>query len=149
VWAVDTETQLDRIDGILSEVRSEFGDRLCSMSIKEFSSSRLRLDAAVIVCVLHTIPSVKARKDLLRAIRRNVKKGGKLLVDVPFGEPYYRRKMTMERRYRDGYLMGCGSCRTFYKEFDEEEIKSLVEEFGFLFELKLDVRRHHALVFQT
>jgi len=148
VCAVETDVQLSRIEDLISDInRRAIGARLTCMSIEEFSSSRLMLDGAISICVLHTIPDTQTRKGILLAIRRNVKAGGHVLVDVPFGEPYYRKKMTKDRSYRDGFLMGRESCMTFYKDYQEEELIEFVEELGFGFEKNYQIRRHHALLF--
>jgi hypothetical protein len=71
-----------------------------------------------------------------------------VLVDVPFNLTYYHTVGRAVELYGDGYVMGSGSVRTFFKEFGEELI-SLVEGQDFEFERSLDIRRHHALLFSA
>src|SRR5947207_14624402 len=117
------------------------------MSLEGFSRSRLRLDAATMISVLHIIPRRDTRLELLNAVKRNLKASGLFLVDVPFGEPYYKHRMIPRKRIFDGYVMGAGRTRTFHKEFRQKEISKLVQRMGFRFKGNLGIRRHHSLIF--
>ena len=147
VWAVDTPTQLDRVADLTAQTKRRYPNLRGPLTESDFAKSRLGLNGAVTVCVLHTIPESDIRAKLLDSIRRNTNPGGYVLIDVPHGEPYYSSLMTQDRRFRDGYVMGSGRLRTFYKEFAQEELVRFVVGRGFTYQRDLRVRRHHSLLF--
>lgn len=147
VWIVDTKFQLLRCSKLIAQARTKYKNLRGVLSLEAFSRANLRLDGATMISVLHTIPKLETRSELLRAVKRNVKPGGLVLIDVPFGEPYYTRRMNPRRHIFDGYVMGAGRIRTFYKLFKEKELHTLVERIGFKLIGNLGIRRHHSMIF--
>lgn len=118
---VDTELQCRRIRSLVPEAT---GIRLLTSS--QFGQLRGRLDAAFLISVLHVIPSKRQREELLAAVVSKVRRGGYLVVDVPSGVSYYRTRCTPDKRYRDGWAMGAGPRRTFYKNYTAHELDRLL-----------------------
>lgn len=122
ITLVDTQIQCNRIAGTLPHIH---GIRL--LPVEEFERDRSTYDAIFIVSVLHIIPKPNARRDLLRLAASKLNDPGIIVIDVPSGERYYRQHCTSENKYRDGWTMGSGSIRTFYKNFYSTELDSLVQ----------------------
>ena len=53
---------------------------------------------------------------------------GYLVIDVPCQENYYRHKCTAENVFNDGWVMGNGTYRTFYKNYSAKELDSLLNK---------------------
>lgn len=147
VWIVETPLQLERTKELVEGAQHRYPNLQPPLTERDFCCSSLKLDGVTTICVLHTIPEKWIRCRLLRAIRRNMKPGAKLLIDVPFDLPYYRGPGRTVTKYRDGYLMGGKEVHTFFKEFSESELVTFVKRCGFKLEHNLGVRRHHAVVF--
>ena len=142
VYAIDTEAQAQRIQGRIEECRNHpsfAGFR----TIDDFRRSRLRLGGAYVINVLHTLPSVEDRVDLLQSVRRNLRRGGFVLLDVPSFADYYRERMTPENRYGDGYIFPQGrETYTFYRFSRPEELDEWAAAAGLEFEERI-VDNHH------
>jgi hypothetical protein len=147
VWTVETELQLARTAELLSSARRRYPRLRTPLSAGQFGSSALNLDGAVCICVLHTVPAIRGRTEILRALRKNLSVGGLLLLDVPHGLTYYHRPDSRAKEFLDGYIMGPGPVHTFFKEYTESELVSTVERRGFEFVRNLGIRRHHAILF--
>ena len=97
------------------------------LSINELESEKRKFDAIFLISVLHVVDKPSTRKKLLWLAREKLSTPGFLIVDVPAGERYYRQNCTMQNRHGDGWVMGSGSIRTFYKTFGANEIDRLIE----------------------
>jgi SAM-dependent methyltransferase len=148
VYAVDTELQRGRI-----------GDRiaLCSrkpnfagfMTNEEFGASRVRLDGAYVVNVLHVLPAKSARVELLRMVREKLKRNGFALLDVPYYEHYYKGRMTRENQFRDGYLFQQGGdVYTFYRFTTADELDAWAQAAGLRFKSRVVDNHHHARIYE-
>lgn len=102
-----------------------------------FAKTKLRLDAAILINVLHVIPSREERLGLLRAVSHNLKDGGLIFVGSPYKEAYYRDLVRTAIRYADGLAMRRGGYYTFYKDLPFEELRGYVEDAGFLIEQRI------------
>lgn len=118
---VDTELQCNRIRELLIPSR---GIKL--LPINEFKSERKKYDSIFMVSVLHILPDPNERQELLKLAKKKVSPFGFLVVDVPTLESYYRQRCTEQNRFSDGWLMGTGIERTFYKNFHANELDDLV-----------------------
>jgi len=118
---VDTQLQCERISDLVSKRK---GVRL--FTTKEFEQTRSKYDAIFLISVLHVIDKPRARKRLVVLAHKKLKSGGYLVTDVPTGEAYYRRRCTSENTYGDGWVMGTGGVRTFYKNYSASEFDRLI-----------------------
>jgi hypothetical protein len=121
ITLIDTQIQCERISHLVPRRK---GIRL--LTIEEFKRDRHSYDAVFVISVLHIIPKPRLRRELLSLASSKLHNPGALVIDVPSGEHYYRQHCTSENRYRDGWTMGNGSVRTFYKNFHSKELDLLV-----------------------
>jgi len=121
ITLVDTETQCRKIAGLVPTSK-----RVKVHPIDSFIGTRNKYDAIFMISVLHIIDKPDVRKNLIYSSSVHLKKGGFFVVDVPSGESYYRSKCTDENRFGDGWVMGEGRTRTFYKNFYASELDELV-----------------------
>jgi len=119
---VDTELQCQRVRALLP---NREGVEL--ISIDEFRCTKARYDAVFLVAVLHTVDKPSVRKALLEVAAAKLRGSGFLVIDVPAGEHYYRVRCSQANRHGDGWAMGSGPIRTFYRSFDAEALDRLVE----------------------
>jgi hypothetical protein len=144
VTLVDTKLQCDRIAG---KVPHDSSVRL--LPIAEFAKEKREYDAVFIISVLHIIPELSDRKALLTLTRRRVRELGFLIVDVPSGEHYYSVHCTKNNRYRDGWVMGKGPIKTFYRNYKPEEIEGIVRSCtGFQLYRKASLAKHIVRIWQ-
>jgi len=141
VYAVDTEIQADRVASRLDEISTSprFGGFL---TLDQLEASDISLDGAYLVNVLHTIPTVDRRLDILAAVRSRVKDGGFLLIDVPSYEYYYSQRMTKQNALEDGHYFKNGPGYTFYRFCKADELDSWANKAGFVFEGRAVVNHH-------
>ncbi len=98
----------------------------------ELKKGPLNVDAALLCFVLHTIPDVHLRKELVKSTISNLKTTGEIFVATPYGESYYKNKMSDDNKLKDGYIFHADQSQgTFYKEITREEIDKLFSEFNF------------------
>ena len=121
ITLIDTDLQCDRIRGLTPEVENI---KLITSSI--FQEEQKLYEAIFLISVLHIIPEPKMRSDLLDLAISKLTRPGFLIVDVPTGISYYRHKCTNDRKYSDGYVMGHGRHRTFYKNFHAKDLDALL-----------------------
>jgi hypothetical protein len=147
VFAVDREANRSRLqDQIAIAARHPaFGGFL---SFEELARKRLRLDAAYVVNVLHTLPSAEERLTLLSAVHRNVRRAGTLVLDVPSYEHYYAQRMTSKNAHGDGYVFEHpGAIFTFYRFTSDQELDEWAGAVGFRFERRVSDNHHHVRVY--
>jgi 2-polyprenyl-3-methyl-5-hydroxy-6-metoxy-1,4-benzoquinol methylase len=122
VTLVDTEIQCQRVRALLP---SRQGIKL--VSVDEFRAGNARYDAVFLIAVLHTVDRPSVRKELLRVAAFKLRPRGFLVLDVPAGEHYYRVRCSKANQHGDGWAMGSGPIRTFYKSFNAKALDRLVE----------------------
>jgi SAM-dependent methyltransferase len=148
VYAVDTELQRDRIDKRIVKLSGNprFGG---FKSFDEFAQSSLRLGGAYVVNVLHTLPSPRRRVSLLQVVRKNLRRDGFVLIDVPYYEHYYTEKMTPENAHGDGYVFPQGGERfTFYRFSSREDIDAWARAAGLTRESEWTDNHHFVHVYR-
>ena len=148
IWAVDTELQHKRNLSKLQKIQTRHASFKGFINTKEFNSMQLKSSAAMIISVLHAVPHKKQRLQILKSTKKNLRKGGFLLVDVPFRESYYKNRMKKSNKYLDGYLQGGINVKTFHKEFKRNELIRLVTNLGFVIVKELHTSHHHAIICQ-
>ncbi len=131
VILVDTPVQLNRIENKLRKLKTMYPSLYAVISSENFKQSRLNFDSAVLLNVLHVIPSKNERIELLRDIYSNLREGGVLYVDSPRGEGYYKKSLKNWQRFQDGWIIPRGRYATFYKELTVEELTEYLHKAGF------------------
>jgi trans-aconitate methyltransferase len=121
ITLVDTPLQCARIATSGANLSSA---RL--MTIDEFKAEDRTYDAIFLISVLHVLDQLSLRKELLALARCKLHNSGFLVVDVPSGIQYYRVHCTLANKYRDGWVMGNGSKKTFYRNYYADELDKLV-----------------------
>jgi hypothetical protein len=138
VTLVETELQCSRIR---SAVPKRKGIRL--LSTEAFASDARKYDAIFLISVLHIIPMPSTRREIIQLARSKLKKGGYLITDIPTGEAYYRHRCTKQNEYSDGWVMGTGNVKTFYKNFSARAADRLIASVdSFTLSSKVSVDHH-------
>jgi hypothetical protein len=105
-------------------------NRLQVYNPKSLTEGKLRVDASIVSLVLHIVPDVKTRQEIILNVKRNLKTPYEIFIVVPNGEKYYRKKASTH--YNDGYLLHCSNGqKTFYREYTAKQIDQLMFELGF------------------
>jgi SAM-dependent methyltransferase len=123
LFLVDTEEQLTRVhvDGDASFTVRDFvsshskprGPAVVATNAETFASTRLGLDLVVSVAVLDVVPPMD-REKIIRAISRNLRKGGLFLLIVPRNDHSILVRCTDENKYYDGHVFQHHGIETFY-----------------------------------
>jgi trans-aconitate methyltransferase len=121
ITLVDTKLQCIRVANGGANLSSA---RL--MTIDEFKAEDRTYDAIFLISVLHVLDKISIRKELLALTRFKLNNLGFLVVDVPSGIQYYRVHCTPENQFRDGWVMGSGNIKTFYRNYYAQELDRLV-----------------------
>jgi len=138
VVLVDTRLQYKRIQEKIAELSRAYSSFKKLIYVESFQKKKMRLDGAIVINVLHVLPTVDERLALLGSGYRNLRKGGLIFIDVPFNETYYRDLVKTAQPYNDGYVMRRGkSFYTFYKNMPFDELKEYAEKVGFQFEKRV------------
>lgn len=148
VYAVDSAAQQTRIASEIEECAAHESFAGFKMW-DEFKATRLRLGAAYVVNVLHTLPSRELRVQLLEAVRQNLRRDGFLLLDVPYYEHYYTGRMTLANAYADGYIFSQGAGKfTFYRFTSVDEMDEWAQLAGFRFDFRLTDNHHWVRIYR-
>jgi len=131
VTLVDTKHQYIRIKGKLDEISKLYPSFNKFIDSESFQNKRMQFDGAIMINLLHVLPTVEGRLKLLKGVYENLKKEGFLFIDVPRNETFYRNLVKTARAYTDGYIMRRGNYYTFYKNMSFEEITACTEKVGF------------------
>ncbi len=121
ITLVDTKLQCARIVKNVPDV-----PYIRLKTIEEFTAEENTYDAIFLISVLHVIDKLSVRKELLTLASRKLNSFGFLVVDVPNGIQYYRVHCTPQNKYKDGWVMGSGNVKTFYKNFYAVELDRLI-----------------------
>lgn len=121
ITIVDTKLQCERIQTLLPKSK-----RVKLLNTEQFKNNKQKYNAAFLISVLHTIPELVTRKRLLSLAIDKVYKFGYIVIDIPSGVNYYRQQCTSANKYGDGWAMGSGTNRTFYKNYSAKELDVLL-----------------------
>jgi SAM-dependent methyltransferase len=131
VILTDRKEIVPRIEDKLSDLQAKFPSYKGFVDHTQMVSQIKNVDAAIVINVLHILPTPRQRLDLLKSIYRILQTNGLVFVDVPRNESFYRNDVKTAIPYSDGYCMHRGTSFTFYKNMDSKEISDLVEHAGF------------------
>lgn len=137
VILTDTNRQYTRIRDKLDHLSAIYPSFKSFIDTKSFQEKRMQLDGAIVINVLHVLPTSGERIKLLKAVYLNLRKKGFLFVDVPCNETFYRNIVKSAKSHNDGYVMHRGGYYTFYKNMAFEDLKSYVEKVGFQMERRI------------
>jgi hypothetical protein len=102
------------------------------ISPEQLAAAQLNADAAAIAYVLHTLPEVHTRVQLIQTALRNTKAPHEIFIAVPNGEYYYRQHMSKANQLNDGYLFSSvGGRSTFYREYSAAQLDAFLAQVGF------------------
>lgn len=124
ITLVDTPYQCERIRPLLEHKKHG----ITLIDNVQFEASDKKFDGIFCISVIHTIPKIEERDNIVMNIYRKLKIGGFFVLDVPVHETYYARKCTKENEYEDGWYMGTGPYYTFYKDYTAKELDEFVSE---------------------
>jgi hypothetical protein len=149
VYAIDMEAQRRRIQNRIEEC-SKHPSFAGFRSVDEFRLSKLRLGGAYVVNVLHTLPEVDQRIDLLVVTARNLRSNGFILIDVPSFADYYKGRMSRANAYGDGYLFRQGpDAFTFYRFSRAEEVDEWATAAGLEFDSRIVDNHHRVRIYRV
>lgn len=98
----------------------------------EFRKGGLTADAAVLAYIIHTLPELQMRIELIESVIKNTKAPHEMFIAVPNGECYYRRRMGMQNKFNDGHFFVSGSeHKTFYREYTSKQLDRFMNHLGF------------------
>lgn len=149
---VDTEHQLSKThrfygqDSTIPEfVKNTWPNQsIRIVTAKEFGERCFDADVIFSVNVFDVVPP-QTRTELLTAARRNLSESAILAVVVPRNDTWQLRRCTEDRRYADGYAMPNRGRFTFYHNWTNAEMETLLTDFGF--EVVEDLSRYRHLSF--
>lgn len=144
VTLVDTELQCARISNLIPHQKP-----IRLLTTVEFEKSRSLYEAIFLISVLHVIDKPPIRTKIIQLAESKLRNGGYLIVDVPTGEAYYRRRCTLENTHGDGWVMGTGAVRTFYRSYSASKLDKLITvNTGLTLFKKLSVDHHIIRIWQ-
>jgi SAM-dependent methyltransferase len=120
-------------------------------TVERVPYSKLRVDAALLIDVLHTVPDIEMRKTILYKVKACLKKRKRFLVVLTPGpkQSYYRIGHESDV-FEDGIMLPHGKSEfTFYKEYDSDELRAFVEDQGYRFLTKLRGDHKYVQVFEA
>lgn len=116
---------------------------------REFPDSTEQYDAILLINVVNVVPEVHDRTEIIAQCADHLRKDGLMVWMTQYGEPQYRRGFATKMRICDGYCFNLGNeHQTFVNEFTIPEIRELVANTKFRELRQLNVRFHHAFLFE-
>jgi hypothetical protein len=138
---VDSELQLSRIQMIGSSSMSikditRRSNRVRAYNTKEFVHLQVLFDRAFCINVLPVIPSLLARRNVLRLIRQKLRVGGTCLFVVQYRNSDFSRMREMPNAcpYLDGFLIDSLRGYSFYGLISPQKLEKMVVSAGFSIE---------------
>lgn len=138
VVLVDTKLQYERIRQKIAELSKTYNSFKEFIDVESFQEREMHLDGAIIINVIHILPTYSERLRILASGYKNLREGGLIFIDVPYNETFYRDLVKTARVYNDGYVMSRGGkYYTFYKNMTFDELKEYAIKAGFQFEKRV------------
>jgi hypothetical protein len=135
---VDSKLQLSRtqiIRGKRTSVRAYLGayrNSICQ-TVEEFKRDTLHYDRAFCINVLSTIPNLRVRTQVLRLIRRKLKRQGEAIFVVQYRNSDFTSVLKSGRgsKFLDGILIKSNGRWAFYAPIRPDKLRTFVERQGF------------------
>ena len=138
VVLVDTKLQYQRINSRLSELSSTYTSFKGFVDAESFQRANMQFDGAIVINILHVLPTQEGRVHLLAGAYKNLRRGGLVFVDAPYNETFYRSLVKTARVYNDGYIMRRGgNYYTFYRNINFNELREYAEKAGFEYDKRV------------
>jgi SAM-dependent methyltransferase len=148
VILVDTKHQYTRIRDRFVQMSELYSSLEKFIDAESFQSKKMQLDGAIVINILHILPTIEARINVLRSAHQNLRKEGFLFLDVPWHEKYYRKQVRTAKPYNDGRIMKRGNYYTFYKNMSLLELTEYAESLDFSVRKRIDLDHRLTLVCQ-
>jgi hypothetical protein len=146
VILTDRREQYSRIKEHIRDISEDYRSFAGFLDSSSFSRRRFNLDGAILINVLHILPTRGERIELLEAAWRNLRRGGLAFVDVPRNETFYRDLVKNAVAHNDGYAMRRNDYYTFYKNLTFDELEEYYEEAAFELERRISLPHRITLV---
>lgn len=146
VIVTDREEQIPRIQAELESLAQRYSSYKGFVKHSDLFRYTNYFHAAIIINVLHILPSHKERLDLLKTVHRTLKRPGLLFIDVPRNEYYYKTQVKTATPHNDGYLMRRGSSYTFYRNMELDDLDKLIAACGFTVERRIYIDHRNSLL---
>lgn len=146
VILTDRGEQYERIKDDLALLAKRHRSLIKFVDAKAFKEMALNLDAAIVINVLHVLPSVEERVECLEATCRNLHEGGFVFVDVPHRVTYYQKLPKNSVRFRDGRAIRKGDHFTFYKDMSTSELVKYAAQAGLVLDEKIPIGHRSSAV---
>jgi hypothetical protein len=131
VILTDRKEILPRISDKLSELKGKYRSFRGFVEHNQADGRISDLDGAIVINVLHILPSKRERYELLRTVKNMLITDGLAFFDVPRNETYYRDQVKTAIPYQDGFCMSRGRYFTFYKNMNSKELSEMITRVGF------------------
>lgn len=148
VVLTDQGGQYERIKYNLAGLARQYRSLTNFVDANAFRTMALGLDAAIVINVLHVLPSIEERVECLEATSGNLHARGFVYVDVPHNVTYYQKPPKNSVRFRDGWAIRKGDYFTFYKDMSTSELAKYAARAGFLLDEKLAIDHRSSVVFR-
>lgn len=142
----DRRDQYDRIETKLKELSRKYPSFKTFLDDQEFAKRKMRLHGAIVINVIHILDNEDLRVQVLGSAHRNLVKDGRVFIDIPRNEYYYKKLVRTARSHNDGHIMDRGNFYTFYKNMDFQEVLGYAEEAGFKLERRIYIDHRITLV---
>ncbi|MBM7330731.1 hypothetical protein JS562_48070 [Agrobacterium sp. S2] len=135
---VDSEIQISRqqmLRGKKTSVREIYkhSNRVHVFNDQEFQKHTAQFERGFCINVLSVIPSYSRRRDVLKTIRKKLKRGGECLFVVQYRNSDFTRMKTMEnaKPWLDGFLINSLRGHSFYGMITPDRLEASLERTGF------------------
>ncbi|WP_162551130.1 methyltransferase domain-containing protein [Paenibacillus tepidiphilus] len=140
IHGVDSTYQLNKTQTINGEMTSVFEyveKNLDNVTVHEIggdSWKKIYVDSAICTNVLSAIPFTEERINVLKNIKGQLKKNGKLLVTTQFRNSYFKSYTNREdiKDYNNGWLIPSRQGISYYGIITLQDLTVLCHEAGFL-----------------
>ena len=150
---VDTEKQLTKKHNFLGEyltIQEYITKKYPEHNIRIFNSdkfevSQLNIDIVFSINVLDVTPP-KIRGAALRAIRKNLRDNGILVLIVPRNDSWTLQRCSKADKFADGYVFPNHGAFTFYRNWDDFSLEAIARRYGFVLLQNLSVYRYGCIL---
>lgn len=150
VWAVEFPKAFEPPGGKKQFDKARKYDGFFFLKYPEaFLAFREKVDAILLINVIHIVPLESERKKILRECRGRLKEGGLLFWMSVYGEPHYKPAVTKRLSVEDGWCYNLHKQhQTFYKEYKIPDVQALVTSAGYSLVRPIAANHHRAFLFQ-